>query len=239
MEHSLTKNYIPYMKQRKDFPEYRNMGLTCTALHNIDINIGFRVFEELTDKILWDIIIRFFRRIGLESLGSGIKYYIRVKMSAGFGDDMPVYWFHIDRMIAVNIDDYEAGKAEEKEMNAVFKSLYLDVVSEICVDWKQSHKDFLKLSQAAIVMYRARSYYCMSEEEAERYKKSMPWYKEEKEEAKMEIEDADLVELEALETELDYSMTEEEQMADVASQIIEAVTKPREDTEEPPGSAAS
>jgi len=191
------------MRQRKDFPEYRNMGLSCTELQYIDINIGFRVFEELTDKILWDIIIRFFRRIGLESLRRGIKYRISVKMSAGFGDDMPVYLFHIDRVVAVNIDDYEAGKTEEKEMGGVFKSLYLDVVSEICVDWKQSHKDFLKLSQGAIVRYRARSYYCMSEEEAERYKKSMPWNKETKmvgrsseEQAKIDAED--LAELEDL-----------------------------------------
>jgi len=101
------------------------------------------------------------------------------------------------------LDDYEAGEAERKEMNAVFRNLYLDVVSEICKDWNQSHERFLEMSQAVIVRYRSVSFYCLTEEESERYKKSMPWNKESKgigrsseEQAKIV---ADVVELEDLE----------------------------------------
>jgi len=196
MEHSLTNHYVSHMEQRKDFPLYHNFKVDYKEMPFIDISIKCGVFMRLTDKILWDIIIRFFRRIGLESLRRNIKYYIRVEMPSSCG--VPIYWFYIDRKVAVNIDDYEAGEAERKEMNAVFKKLYLDVVSEICKDWNQSHERFLELSQAAIVVYSARSYYCMSEEEAERYKRSTPWYKEERDEAKIEIDGLDLTELEEL-----------------------------------------
>lgn len=203
MEHSLTNHYVSYMEQRKDFPMYHNFKVDYKEMPFINISIKCGVFMRLTDKILWDIIIRFFRRIGLESLRRNIEYYIRVEMSYSCG--VPIYWFYIERKFAVNIDDYEAGEAEEKEMGAVFRKLYLDVVSEICKDWNQTHERFLELSQAAIVRYRARSYYCMSDEEVEIYKKSLPWNKERKgigrsseEQAKIDADSVDLTELEEL-----------------------------------------
>jgi hypothetical protein len=196
MEHGLARSYVRGMELRKDFPKYDNLRWDYEVSSHIDLNIAPGIFMNLTDKILWDIIIRFFRRVGLESLKRGIKYYVRV--DTAFGEYMPVYFFHIERESAVDIDDYEVGRVEDKAMYKVFNDLYCDVVSEICVDWDQSHKKFQELSQAVTVIYRSRSFYCMSEKEIERYQKSTPWHKKELDELEIDLPDEDLEELEEL-----------------------------------------
>jgi hypothetical protein len=196
MEHGLARRRGYGMKLREDFPKYDNLSWDYELSRHIDLSIAPKIFMNLTDKILWDIIIRFFRRIGLESLKRGIKYYVRV--DAAFSEYMPVYFFHIERESAVDIDDYEVGRAEDKAMYKVFNDLYRDVVSEICVDWDQSHKKFQELSQAVTVIYRSRSFHCMSEEEIERHQKSTPWYKKDLEELEIDLPNEDLEELEEL-----------------------------------------
>lgn len=107
MEHKLTMNW-DVMKLREDFPVYNNLSWDYEISHYIDFNIDPRVFMKLTDKILWDIMIRFFRRIGLESLKRNIKYYVRV--DSAFSEYMPIYFVHIERESAVDIDNYEVGR---------------------------------------------------------------------------------------------------------------------------------
>ena len=195
MEHKLAINWEG-MKLREDFPVYNNLSWDYEISNYIDFNIDPKVFMKLTDKILWDIMIRFFRRIGLETLKRNIKYYVRV--DSAFSEYMPIYFVHIERESAVDIDDYEVGRLEDKEMYKIFNDLYHDVVSEVCVDWNQSHKKFQELCQAVTVIYRSRSFYRMSDEEIERYQKSTPWYKKNEEEVEMSSSDIDLEELEKL-----------------------------------------
>ena len=83
-------------------------------------------------------------------------------------------------------------------MYKVFNDLYHDVVSEVCVDWNQSHKKFQELAQAVTVIYKSRSFYCMSDEETERYQKSTPWYKKDEEEIDISLSDVELKELDEL-----------------------------------------